>query len=271
MNSNLVISYCQQILLSFLPFMLPLIFLLVVIGLTLLFLQLFTTRRLIKKYLGSKVSITDRLSKIAIQLRILEKVEVVESKRNLAFCYGVLHPKIVLSSQLISALSNKELQAVLLHESYHLKNYDPLKIILSKTLSSVFFFIPILKDLQRYYFLTKEIAADGEAIKAGGRQVLASALSKFLRSPSPLLNTAATLVNTDDLEKRILYIGGKQKAFSFKPSIFSMSVSIFFMIVVLFVLISTPVYAVRNQEGGFCKIENSINYSQYLPYTPLTR
>lgn len=259
MNSNLVISYCQQILLSFLPFIVPLIFLLIVIGLTSLCVQLFITKRFIKKYLDSKVSVPDRLSKIAIRFGILEKIEVVESKRNLAFCYGVLHPKIVLSSQLISALSNKELQAVLLHESYHLKNYDPLKIILSKTLSSVFFFIPILKDLQRHYLLTKEIAADTEVIKQSGREVLMSVLSKFITARFSYLNSVATLASPDDLEKRILYLGGRQKAVSFQPSVFSISISIF-MIVVLFALISTPVYAVRNKEGGFC---------QQLPYTPL--
>lgn len=248
--------------------MLTLISLLVVIGLTSLLVQLFTTKRFINKYLGSKVLVPDRLSKIAIRLRILEKVEVVESKRNLAFCYGILQPKIVLSSQLISTLSNKELQAVLLHESHHLKNYDPLKIILGNTLSTVFFFIPILKDLQRYYFLTKEIAADSEVIKDGGRQVLASALSKFLRSPSPLLNTVATLASPDDLEKRILYLTGNQKKAIFRPSPVNIVLSIF-IVLFFMVLVNTPVYAVRADDS--CKAKEEINYSKDLLYTPLTR
>lgn len=266
MNSNLIISYCQHILLSLLPFIVPLIFLLIVIGLTSLFVQLFTTRRFIKKYLGSKVVVPDRLSKIAIRFGILEKVEVVESKRNIAFCYGVLHPKIVLSSQLINFLSNKELQAVLLHESYHLKNRDPSKIILSNTLSTVFFFIPILKDLQRHYLFTKEIAADTEVIKQSDRKVLISVLSKFITARFSYLNSVATLASPDDLEKRILYLGGRQKAVSFQPSAFSVSASTF-MIVALLIVVSTPVYATITQEEDFCKAEK-INYSRYLPYTP---
>lgn len=268
MSSDYVINYCQQFLSNYLPIILPLAFLLLIIGFTSLTLQLYFTNRFIRRYLKKdKISIPDRLYKIVWQLGLLGRVDVVDSKKYISFCYGYFSPRICLSSQVINSLSDKELQAILLHESYHLKSYDPLKIVLSKTLSSIFFFIPILKDLQKHYILTKEIAADTEVIQKGGRQILVSVLSKFLTSHPPVLNTVAALASPDDLEKRILYLGGKKKAVSFQSSVFSVSASTF-MIVALLIVVSTPVYATRTQEEDFCKVEK-INDSRYLPYTPL--
>ncbi len=268
MNSNFIFSYCQQVLSNYSSIIYSIIGVLLSVALIYLALQLFFTNQFLKRYLKKRVKSSDKLSKIALPLKILDRVDVVDSKANLVFCYGILRPRIVLSSQLTNSLSDKQLRAVLLHESCHLKSYDPLKIVLSRTLSSIFFFIPLLKDLQRHYMLTKEIVADMEVIKYSGKEVLISVLSKLITSRFSSLNTIAALVTTNDLEKRILYLGGKQKSIAFQPPMFNIAISIF-MVVALFIVISTPVYAVKNQEGGFCKTENQVNYSQHLPYTPL--
>ncbi len=73
-----------------------------------------------------------------------------------------------ISSNLIKSLSEGELKVVLLHESYHLKHRDPLKIILSQVATTMFFFVPILKDIHSHYALSKEISADLQANKTKG-------------------------------------------------------------------------------------------------------
>jgi len=266
MSNSYVINYCQQLLFNYFPVILTTVFLLAItVGFISLILQLYITNRFIKKYLKNKVLLPDRLNKIVLKLNISGKVDVVESEEHTSFCYGLLSPRICLSLKLVSSLNIKELRAVLLHESSHLKNYDPLKMVISKTFSSMFLFIPILKDLQRHYIFTREIAADSLAVKNNGKAGLVSVLSKLLISNPPYFNLVATLDSGENLEKRILYLTGGQRKVVFKPSFLSISLSTF---IVLFsmVLVNTPVYAVRADDS--CKAKEEVNYSKDVIHTP---
>lgn len=72
-----------------------------------------------------------RVVRLAEHLRLANRVDVVRSEQPYAYCYGLLRPRICLSTGLVHLLDDEELEAVLLHERYHLQNYDPLKIVLA--------------------------------------------------------------------------------------------------------------------------------------------
>ena len=271
MSSN-IIGYCREVLSSLitLSYSFTEVFTLIIlisvgIGFTSLILQLYRTNCLIKSTLKNKILVSERLYKIALKLGIVDKIDVAQKKENLSFCYGLLKPHILLSTGLLKTLTNEELKAVLLHESYHVQNRDPLKIILGRTASKMFFFIPILKDIQNFYTFSKEIAADKLVIQNGYKQPLISTLSKLLIPGSPKFAGVAALANLDDLEKRILYLMGNQRKAVFKPSLLSISLSTF---IVLFsmILVNTPVYAVRADDS--CKAKEAVSYNKDLMYTP---
>lgn len=236
-------------------------------GFVTLFVQIIKTRQYLKRNLGKKILIPQRVRPIVDNLNLNGRIDVVKDGDKFSFCHGLLRPRICLSTGLLKTLTPTELKAVLLHENYHFKKHDPLRMILSKTISSMFFFIPILGDLQKHYALTKEIAADNTAIEYADKDTLISVLNKLLVAPAPYFNGVAALASLDNLEKRILYLAGNQKKAIFRPSPISISLSAF---IVLFsmVLVNTPVYAVRADDS--CKAKEEVNYSKDLMYTPAT-
>lgn len=106
-------------------------------------------------------------------------IEVVD-RRPFAFCYGLLHPRVVISTGLMDLLEGEELVAVLAHERGHLVRRDPLKRLVCRALAELLFFLPALKDLVHRLDLGAELAADRLAITAVGRRPLASALHDVL-------------------------------------------------------------------------------------------
>lgn len=265
-------------------FLITLSSIVLLIGLIALVTQIVKTRTYLKRNIGKKALFPSILRPVVDELSLNGKIDIVEDKNKFSFCYGLLKPRICLSTGFAKTLSPDELKAVLLHESYHLKNRDPLKIILGKTISSMFFFIPLLLDLQRHYVFIKEIAADEVAIKNINKNFLISALAKLLVSKTPHFGTVAALGSLDNLEKRILYLTDKQRKVTFRPSILSISLSSL-VVVLSLTIVNVPVYAV-SQEGSMdhslfvcpfgdsctssCKAEKEINYTKNLPYTPLT-
>lgn len=77
-----------------------------------------------------------------------------------AYTIGVFHPQIVLSLSLVNQLSDKQLEAVVLHEYYHLRNRHLLWSLLSRLISSMFFFIPLIDYLARQLKTEFELTAD---------------------------------------------------------------------------------------------------------------
>ncbi len=102
-----------------------------------------------------------------------------------AFTSGLLRPRIVLSSGLVSKLSLGELKAVLRHERRHQLRHDPLRTFLGALASRAFFWVPALRDVVKHCALAREVAADRAALVGSARHVLASALLKTVASPFP--------------------------------------------------------------------------------------
>ncbi|TKH45713.1 peptidase M56 [Paenibacillus terrae] len=124
-----------------------------------------------------------------------DRIWVIDYAKPAAFTMGLWKPRIVLSSALLSLLDKHEEEAVLYHEAYHMKHYDPLKTWLLQMCATLLFYLPVLRHITNHYKIAREILADNEAIKRTGSPMgIGSALLKLLRmtpANAHLVNFAA--------------------------------------------------------------------------------
>lgn len=138
-----------------------------------------------------------RLSVIAGRLGV--EVEVVDDGAVYALTYGTRDPRVAVSTGLLAAVDDAELEAVLLHERYHVRHRDPLKSACARVLSAAAFFAPVVGHLQRRYLAARELAADRAAVRACGVRPLAGALYKAGASGPPAEACAAAAMGGGDL------------------------------------------------------------------------
>jgi beta-lactamase regulating signal transducer with metallopeptidase domain len=145
-----------------------------------------------------------RLDNIAQRLNLQDHVFLLDSDDCISFCTGFLSPRIYVSRAIVESLTAEELEALLLHERYHLTNRDPLRILLGELIVSGLFFVPVLRDLFKRYLVKKEIAADQYAIQyQGNRHGIASTLNKLLQKEACDGTASFAVSGTDALRDRI--------------------------------------------------------------------
>jgi hypothetical protein len=112
---------------------------------------------------------------------LIEGALVFEDKRPLAFCAGLVRPRIYISTGALAMLDKPALQAVLRHEQHHLRCRDPLRLAVGRVLSGALFFVPGITTLVRDQQSLAELAADEWAIAAvpQNRSALAQAFLTF--------------------------------------------------------------------------------------------
>lgn len=119
------------------------------------------TKKKLDGLLERKISTPRKLRPILIKNEIDESlVIVVKQKKDLALTIGFSRPKIIVSEGLIKRLKSKELEAVILHELYHLREKHPLMLVVGEILSSTLFLLPVVKDLTRNMRVSLENEAD---------------------------------------------------------------------------------------------------------------
>jgi Zn-dependent protease with chaperone function len=142
--------------------------------------QLCHTRRTLQPMLAQCVpALPLELLQQAHALGIASQVDLVASDRAEAFCYGLLHPRICITTQLVQTLTPCEVEAVLRHERHHLRRRDPLRAWLWTVTGSGCWW---LRDQAKQADVRRELAADRAVIAAQGRMPLASALFKLMAS-----------------------------------------------------------------------------------------
>jgi len=106
---------------------------------------------------------------------------VIEDARPLAFCAGLLRPRIYLSTGALARLDERALSAVLDHERHHARRRDPLRLAAARVLGESLFFVPGLRELARRQQALAELSADESAVHAapGNRSALARAMLSF--------------------------------------------------------------------------------------------
>lgn len=125
---------------------------------------------------------------------LTHRVVVYHDAHALALTLGPIASRIMISTGLIETLDDNELDAVLLHEESHLRNRDPLYLLLARALVTAFFYLPVVGALVQRYQAAIELAADEYVIgKQGGSFSLSSAIVKLLRvRPSTAIATPFT-------------------------------------------------------------------------------
>jgi beta-lactamase regulating signal transducer with metallopeptidase domain len=162
-------------------------------------LQAVASRRLAHRVHALAIAIPAELASSVAKTELDGRVILVEATDPFSFVYGVLTPRVAVSQGLLEGASPGELRAVLVHEHYHVRNLDPLKVMLVRALSSALFFLPALESLRARYTADRELAADRWAVAACGRRSLAGALLRVVRGPDWNELSAGTAIGGDEL------------------------------------------------------------------------
>jgi Zn-dependent protease with chaperone function len=106
---------------------------------------------------------------------------VVEDDRPLAFCAGLLRPRVYVSTGALALLDDPALDAVLAHERHHARRRDPLRLAAARVLARALFFMPGLGALAASQRSLAELSADESAVTADpdSRSALARAMLGF--------------------------------------------------------------------------------------------
>lgn len=150
--------------------------------------RLWHTRRFVGKLQAAAnaqalVAPPARVAALAADLGLTHPIAVLATPAPLALCFGLLHPAICVSTGLIDRLTERELKAVLLHEEYHRRHYDPLRTLLADAIAGLLFFLPAAAEWRNLFHIATELEADRYAVRLAGRFALASALHKLLTHP----------------------------------------------------------------------------------------
>ncbi|UVI33441.1 M56 family metallopeptidase [Paenibacillus spongiae] len=92
------------------------------------------------------------------------EIIVIRHDSIIALAFGSLRPRIVISTALLNEFTEREIDAILLHESGHCQNYDPLRMLMVRIMKDSLPFIPILKRLSHYIDVWVELEADHYAV-----------------------------------------------------------------------------------------------------------
>lgn len=238
---------CQKIVAFFgIPFLEHALLLLVVSTLVhliwLTFIQLFNYWKLKRKL---SLLVDHSLSKEMNQiLNNKEKtVLVIMYSIPFAITMGYLNPKIILSSALWDLLSEEERTAVLFHEAYHKKKFDPLRSFLLHAMATSLWYIPLLKWISKQYSVLREVLADEYAIKQTGNSIdISSALIKLIKLQKQNKNIYAYVSFVDSsINCRMKYILDPNTAYPIQWPIKSIITSLPIFIF-LYILLTVAAY-----------------------------
>ncbi len=143
--------------------------------------QFLRTRQAVGQLLAlPRSALPPQLARLAGDLGLRRRLDLVDCPTPEAFCYGLLNPRVCLTTGLLNLLSLAEVEAVLRHERHHLRRRDPLRTLLWTALDHACWWLQHGGEQAR---LQRELAADRAVIAAGGRLSLASALLKLIGQP----------------------------------------------------------------------------------------
>lgn len=123
---------------------------------------------------------------LAARHGVLSNVRIMlGSPINPAFTAGLIRPAIYLSEVVPQRLSEREIEAVLLHEIHHLRHRDPLRTVVASLIADIFFWIPLARNAVAALVARLEFAADDAARRIGDTVVAAAILKLADASVAP--------------------------------------------------------------------------------------
>ena len=193
-----------------------------------------STRNFIKNNLKNRKGIiSNKLENVAKLLNLENKIVEINNSNLVIFCYGIFKPKICISSKFTKKLTKEELSTVLLHEQYHLMNFEPVKLLVIKAISKTLFFIPGLKALVKQYIILSELMADEWAVnKSRSKTTLASAIYKVLKINETIITRKSFAVPffNNITDERIEKVVSNNYVFNFKAFSPKFVIIVFFFI-----------------------------------------
>jgi len=166
------------------------------------------TRDLLRACLATRSPRRRAVDQVAQRLGLDRQVDIADIPGPVAFCYGYLRPRVLISRHLVEMLTGDEMEALLLHEREHVRQRDPLKVAGGELLASAGFFLPILGGLHRRYLIEKELAADRAAITEQGSAASLMAALVRLVDHRAAPETAPPIGAAGALEVRIATLVG---------------------------------------------------------------
>ncbi|WBC07472.1 M56 family metallopeptidase [Micromonospora sp. WMMA1947] len=149
-----------------------------------------------------------RLLRAAEGVLPTNRIVQVDSRGAFALTYGLLRPRVLLSSGFVAVATEAELAVVLRHEWHHAERLDPLNRLVLGLFSALVWYLPGSRRMLRHHLLCQELAADRAALSRSRRQVLAGALLKVASAPK--FNAAVAGMHTAEiLEARVRQLEGR--------------------------------------------------------------
>lgn len=136
-------------------------------------------------------------------LQVEQRLRLIACEAPVALCYGLLRPRLLLSTGLLERVSSAELEAVLHHEHTHLRRRDPLRLVLVRVLAEALPGFSAVRALAAAVPLAQELAADRVALAAVRAEALATALLKVGDALGPLRGQVVAVGAFSTLDVRI--------------------------------------------------------------------
>jgi len=203
------------------------------------------------KYNRSRKCNNERIAVLQKRYPFLPEIRVIATKSSQAFSLGFLRRHIYISSSLINRISAKELEAIILHEYKHVKDFDGLKLFIAFIIETSLSFIPSMKEFTISMRIDRELQADKFAvsIQKTNKHVLSS-LKKILSSEyEPQPHFVPRFAAADLFDARIALLVDKKNSYKktlSKARLLVSLASVSFMTYLAF----TPVHAAEILING---------------------
>lgn len=149
---------------------------------------------------------------------------LVQSETPICLVYGLVTPRLIISTKVIKELSVPELEAAILHEVKHIRRRDPLRRVIAEMAADFLFFIPVLRSLSRRVAFAQELEADRYASETtGSPRELAGAILKLASQNDIGL---ATALNENWISERVRRLLGLPEKVKQRVGLLSIAVSI---------------------------------------------
>jgi Zn-dependent protease with chaperone function len=168
--------------------------------------QTSAARGLSRRVDRAALAIPPRLLLAAREAGLSDRVTLLDSTEPCSFVYGVLAPRVVISSALLSRLSDVELRGALEHERYHVQSLDPLRDALADAAVDAMFFLPAMRTLGARYEAARELAADRRAVGIVGPRPLAGALLKAMEGAPAERQATIPLAARRSIDSRLIQL-----------------------------------------------------------------
>jgi beta-lactamase regulating signal transducer with metallopeptidase domain len=197
------------------------------------------------------------ISEVIKRNNLVNKVSIVKSDKMLAFCLGIKNPKIYISTKTIQNMTKKQIEAILIHEKYHLEHSDSLTLFIGSLPHLLFPFFPLLPKLVERYKIERELEADKQAVRKLGNIQMIGVLRKFIETSPVSPSYVYSVSDPSTIEARIESLLDKKITYP-KVRKLDILISAASLLVVLATIV-TPVHALEvhssNQDAMIVCVE----------------